>query len=85
MKKASLEIAAEDVQTLQKILRCPTSESREILRAQTILGFADNKSGYQIAKELEVDFHTVNKWRKRYSELGLAGLKDAYRSGQPSR
>ena len=85
MKKASLEIAAEDVQTLQKILRCPTSESREILRAKIILGFADNKSGYQIAKELEVDFHTVNKWRKRYSELGLAGLKDAYRSGQPSR
>ncbi|MBQ7022491.1 MAG: helix-turn-helix domain-containing protein, partial [Akkermansia sp.] len=85
MKKASLEIAAEDVQTLQKILRCPTSESREILRAKIILGFADNKSGYQIAKELGVDFHTVNKWRKRYSELGLAGLKDAYRSGQPSR
>ena len=46
MKKASLEIAAEDVQTLQKTLRCPTSESREILRAQTILGFADNKSGF---------------------------------------
>ena len=36
MKKASLEIAAEDAQTLQKILRCPTSESREILRAKTL-------------------------------------------------
>ncbi|MBQ7023705.1 MAG: helix-turn-helix domain-containing protein, partial [Akkermansia sp.] len=75
MKKASLKIAAEDVQTLQKILRRPTSEAREILRAKIIIGFANNKSGYQIAKELGVDFHTVNKWRKRYSELGLAGLK----------
>lgn len=27
----------------------------------------------------------VNKWRKQYSKLGLAGLKDAYRSGQPSQ
>lgn len=44
MKIVSLEIAAEDVETLQKVLRCPSSEGREILRAKIILGFADNKS-----------------------------------------
>ena len=54
MKKASLEIAADDIQTLQKILRCPTSEARELLRAKIILGFADNKSGYRQRKLFSV-------------------------------
>ena len=31
MKRASLEIAKEGVLTLQKVLRCPTSEARDIL------------------------------------------------------
>lgn len=69
---------------MSRIARSATAQAREVLRARIILGFAEGKSGYAIAGELGVDNHTVNKWRMRYGERGLDGLRDAPRSGKPS-
>jgi len=52
-------------------------------RAKMILGCLDGRSMADIARELRVRPNTVILWRRRFSQEGLAGLKDRPRSGKP--
>jgi transposase len=45
----------------------------------------DNPSNQDIAAEFDCDRHTVGQWRERFAEHGLAGLRDAPRSGRPRK
>jgi Winged helix-turn helix len=54
---------------------------RLVLRAAE----ADRPTNGQIADEFGCDRHTVALWRRRFRDLGLAGLQDAPRSGRPRR
>ena len=54
-----------------------------VLRAKIILLAADGMPSKSIAEKLETSQPTVALWRKRFNELGLAGLeKDAPRPGR---
>ncbi len=44
---------------------------------------ADGEPNYVIAERVGVSRPTVNLWRARYAELGLAGLVDEARPGRP--
>lgn len=85
MLKKSITVPAADIAELRKMVKSTTAEARLVLRAGIILDFAKGKSGYRIAKERRLSFNTVNKWRQRYEDGGMAGLRDAPRPGQPSR
>jgi transposase len=56
---------------------------RDRLRAQIVLAAAAGKANAAIAAQVGVHVDTVRKWRRRFAAAGLAGLKDAPRSGRP--
>lgn len=53
------------------------------IRARIVLRCLEGATNTQIARELGVSNVTVGKWRKRFAASGLAGLRDAPRSGGP--
>jgi transposase len=56
-----------------------------VFRAKIIMMADKGKGTNAIAAELETRPATVTKWRMRFARLGLDGLKDAPRPGQPRR
>lgn len=61
-----------------------TEEARIVERARMVLGCLDGKPMVRIASELGVRPNTVIEWRKRFSQHGIAGLRDLPRSGKPA-
>ena len=53
------------------------------LRARIILACAEGGQNKVIAARLELDRETVGKWRRRFVEHRLEGLRDGPRSGAP--
>jgi DNA-directed RNA polymerase specialized sigma24 family protein len=78
-----IELSAEDRDELEAVVRRRTAEHRMVLRARIVLAAADGEDNAAIADRLEIALNTVIKWRKRFFEEGMAGLKDRKRSGRP--
>jgi transposase len=55
------------------------------LRARIVLAAADGAANAAIARGLGVGDDTVRKWRRRFCEHGLDGLRDRPRPGRPRR
>jgi transposase len=53
------------------------------LRARIVLGCAEGAANKDVAARLQVDQTTVGKWRRRFVEHRLDGLRDEPRSGAP--
>jgi transposase len=70
---------------LQALARAHSTPQSLALRARIVLRAADldGPSNLAISRELGCDNHTAGKWRRRYLDLGVAGLQDAVRSGRP--
>ncbi len=70
---------------LQALARAHSTPQSLALRARMIVRAAELSSptNLTIGRELGCSNLTVGKWRRRYLELGLAGLQDAKRSGRP--
>ena len=56
-----------------------------VQRARIVLLASQGVANARIAAEVGTTTTSVWKWRKRYSEAGLAGLDDAPRSGRPKQ
>jgi hypothetical protein len=69
-----------DRKVLQRRARSGRSEHRERLRAQIVLAAADQETNAGIAVRLRTCVDTVRKWRKRFVDLGMGGLKDSART-----
>ncbi len=52
-------------------------------RARIVLGCLEGHSNLEVARIERVTNVTVGKWRRRFGAQGLAGLRDAPRSGGP--
>lgn len=52
-------------------------------RARIVLGCLEGHSNLEVARIEGVTNVTVGKWRRRFGAQGLAGLRDAPRSGGP--
>lgn len=70
---------------LQALARAHSTPQSLALRARIVLRAAqlDRPTNLKIGHELGCSNLTVGKWRRRYRDLGLAGLQDARRSGRP--
>ena len=74
----------EDQQTeLQRLVRASSSSRPQVLRARVVLLAAQGHPNDEIAHTLETRQHTVSKWRRRFTQKGMAGLEDVPRSGRP--
>jgi putative transposase len=80
---ATLELSVEQRQELEKVVRSRRTAQAVAQRARIVLMTADGALPGAIGSELGVSQPTVRKWRARYLEQGLAGLRSEPRPGRP--
>jgi transposase len=62
-----------------------SGEHRDVLRTRIVLAAADGASNAAIARAVGVCDDTVRKWRRRFCQHGIDGLRDRPRTGWPRR
>src|SRR5215468_5810762 len=65
---------------LEARCRAPTTAQRDVKRARIVLLAAAGRSTRSIAADVGIQPRIVSKWRRRFAERGLAGLKDEPRA-----
>lgn len=53
-------------------------------RARIVLACLQGKEIQQVAREIGTSIPTVSKWRRRFAQNGVSGLRDRARSGKPA-
>ena len=80
-----IRLSADERSVLEKNVRAAKTEQRLVFRSRIVLLAADGLGTNAIAAQVQTNPATVSKWRVRFSQMGLAGLADAPRSGAPGR
>ncbi|MEM6815328.1 MAG: helix-turn-helix domain-containing protein, partial [Bacteroidota bacterium] len=80
-----LELSPEDRKELLLRSRSHTLGSRDVLRSRIILLCSEGKSYDSIQDALKISRPVINKWKGRYKQHGIEGLKDAARPGKPRK
>ena len=80
---AALEISEAERGELTSLASRRTTAQALALRARIVLGCADGDENKQVAARLGVCENTVGKWRRRFAEHRMEGLRDEPRSGTP--
>ncbi len=78
----ALKLNEGDRNTLATISRAHSADYRMVIRSKILLMLNDGYSYDSIKAELRVGSEAIAKWKKRYMELGIDGLKDAPRPGK---
>ncbi len=78
-----LELTPDQRSELEEAARRYTSPYCDVIRAKIVLMAAQGFRNDEIASRLDTHREIVSKWRKRFFEYGLAGLKDLPRGGRP--
>lgn len=79
----TIELSTEDRLTLNRWVKSRAVGEKPTLRAKMVLMTADGCPTQEILETLKVSNPTLNRWRRRYVEYGLAGLKKG--KTRPSR
>lgn len=79
-----LLLRAGDKAELERLTRASTAPAAAAQRARIVLLAAEGTANYLIAERVGVTRPTVNLWRARYRERGLAGLVDENRPDRPA-
>src|SRR5215210_2914214 len=82
MRLAPLSLRSGDRAVLESWCRSGTVEARFAKRARIVLLAADGVSNREIGELVDLHYNQVAVWRRRYSELGVAGLGDEERPGR---
>jgi transposase len=79
----AVALTDEQTQTLERWARSRSLPSRQVERARIVLLASAGWQDLEIAAELRISNQKAARWRKRFLEVGLAGLrKDAPRPGR---
>jgi transposase len=82
-KATAVVLSSEDEAILTARVRAVRTEARDLLRARIVLAAAAGHPNAAIAARLSTCLDTVRKWRDRFAERGLPGLRDLPRTGRP--
>ncbi len=82
-KAIEIVLTQDQKDELEKIIRSHSAERRIVERSLIILACATGQQNQEIAAEYETSAPRVSKWRKRFYDYGIAGLKDEQRPGKP--
>ncbi len=80
---ATIELSLQHRAELAKVARSRRTPQAVAMRARIVLMTADGVSPGEIGDRLEISQPTVRKWRARYLEDGMAGLRNEPRPGRP--
>jgi hypothetical protein len=80
-----IELSEEDRLELERRAAALTLPFRVVQRARLILYAADGMIDKEIALRCDCHPQVVSKWRRRFCEQGIDGLKDRPRAGRPRR
>ena len=83
--KPCLRVVRADRKELESWLRSRKVDRSLAERARIVLLTAEGLSVLNISERLQVTRPTVYKWRQRYEENGVEGLRDQPRSGRPTK
>ena len=81
-KGQKLVLNEVDYKTLVMTSGAHSSDHRAVVRSKILLMLNDGHSYDSVKTELKVGREAIAKWKKRYLESGLDGLKDAPRPGK---
>jgi putative transposase len=81
-EKMKIELSESQREELLIISRSTKAEYRMVHRAQIILLSSTDASYKEINKELSTNNFAIAKWKSRYKEAGIDGLKDMPRPGK---
>ena len=79
-----LKLSEDDLKALISTSRAYSAGHRTVMRSKILLMLNEGYSYDSIKAELKVGREAIAKWKKRYIDLGLDGLKDAPRPGKPA-
>lgn len=83
MRLSPLKLRPGDRAVLEAWTRAGTVEARIAKRARIVLLAAGGESNRLIGERVDLHYNQVAVWRRRYEQLGLAGLDDEERAGRP--
>ena len=78
-----IELSAADRAALQQRARAYTAPHHQVMRAKIVLLAAAGAGEHGDRRPARRRGATGSKWRKRFFEEGLDGLKDRQRTGRP--
>jgi len=78
-----LELTQAEWTELQALAARRSTAQGLALRARIILACADGGLNHEIAARLDTCAHTIGKWRRRFAEHRMEGLRDNPRAGAP--
>lgn len=80
-----IELGEEERAELVSVARAEKRPWQEVQRARIVLYAADGLHDTEIAARLDTTAGIVGKWRRRFFDDRLDGLKDNPRAGRPRR
>ena len=83
-KKITVQLSEDEYATLRMWVNSGKTEHRVVNRARIILYATRGLTLKQIAAEVGLDWQTCMKWRKRFLNKRLDGLKDQPGRGRPA-
>ena len=80
---STLTLTPEEEGELNRRIKSPTVSKRDHTRAQIVLLCSKGIKQHEVAIQLGLTVTMVNRWSKRFQELGMEGLADAGGRGRP--
>src|SRR3954462_3437498 len=80
-----IELREDERAVLERTARAEKLPFQDVQRARIVLYAADGLHDTEIAVRLDTSPGLVGRWRRRFAEDRLEGLRDRPRSGRPRR
>ncbi len=83
MERVSISLSENERTELNRLIKGRNTPQKVVLRAKIIVFSADGVATGEIMERLQTTCPTITRWRRRYAERGVVGLrKDATRPGR---
>jgi transposase len=80
-----LQVNPEQRDELESWARSRTLPASDVFRARLILALADGMSYREIERKLGASAPTVSKWKSRFEQEGMEGLRGRHQGSKPRR